>query len=648
MGTPENSLANNQESETTTALMRSEAQRLSTFGGWQHNDKVEARKIAKAGFFHTGNDSEVKCPWCFVVLNHWEYGDQVMARHRTANPNCPFIQNISDNVPLINDAQSQVNTSQSESEDNEDRVNQSHDEAMDEDEEPTAESHTDTIFPPLPSTSTGNSPTTTSSSAPPLSSGTTTASMMMVTELSQYKSETSRLQTFRNWPLRHIVPADLANAGFIYTGRSDLVQCVFCEGIIGNWEEEDFPITEHRALYPHCPFVRGLDVGNIPLQNSTLTLGVPGSSSETTSLQRSPSRTDHPMDQGGEDEAGIRPHRHLNSGPEKNVLRYRNENGPSNEEKAGIIKHSGPANSKYSTPESRLRSFKDWPPALRQEPKQLAEAGFYYIGLSDQTKCFYCDGGLRNWQPEDDPWTEHARWFSKCGFVRLIKGDEFILRCINDKPPEAYPVDTERKIITKEQVKACMTSPVVQQALSMGVEQSRINMAIRKQLREKGANFKNVEALISTVMTCQNEEQQEETFEVVNETTTTANSSGPGVHLAAESRISLQQPTRMEQQPSTERSISAPGSVQSPPTPCTIEPSATLTKEGQTTSTPEGSDLEQENRRLKEARICKICMDNEVGVVFLPCGHLISCVNCVHKLKDCHCSRTTISCLNLV
>ena len=25
-------------------------------------------------------------------------------------------------------------------------------------------------------------------------------------------------------------------------------------------------------------------------------------------------------------------------------------------------------------------------------------------------KCFYCDGGLRNWQPEDAPWVEHARW----------------------------------------------------------------------------------------------------------------------------------------------------------------------------------------------------------------------------------------------
>merc|ERR1719242_1291505 len=290
------------------------------------------------------------------------------------------------------------------------------------------------------------------------------------------------------------------------------------------------------------------------------------------------------------------PGREANSGPEKrgpNVQVI----GEVEKLSPGTIRHTGPANTKYSTIEARLRTFRDWPPALKQEPRQLADAGFYYIGLSDQTKCFYCEGGLRNWQPEDDPWTEHARWFSKCGFVRLIKGDEFIVRCINDKPPEAYPKDNERKIITKEQIKACMTSPVVQQALSMGLEQSRINLAIRKQLREKGTNFKNVEALISTVMTCQNEEE-EQTFEVE----TTTNSAGP-VHLnAAESRISLQQPTRMEQVPSTERSVSAPGSVQSPPTPCTTEPTATLTKEGQTTSTPEGSDLEQENRRLKEAR----------------------------------------------
>ena len=34
---------------------------------------------------------------------------------------------------------------------------------------------------------------------------------------------------------------------------------------VGDWDEDDFPHTEHRSLFPHCPFVRGLDVGNIPV-----------------------------------------------------------------------------------------------------------------------------------------------------------------------------------------------------------------------------------------------------------------------------------------------------------------------------------------------------------------------------------------------
>lgn len=52
--------------------------------------------------------------------------------------------------------------------------------------------------------------------------------------------------------------------------------------------------------------------------------------------------------------------------------------------------------------------------------------------------------------------------------------------------------------------------------------------------------------------------------------------------------------------------------------------------------------LEEENRLLKEARICKICMDNEIGVVFLPCGHLNTCINCAPSLKDCPICRSSI------
>lgn len=43
-------------------------------------------------------------------------------------------------------------------------------------------------------------------------------------------------------------------------------------------------------------------------------------------------------------------------------------------------------------------------------------------------RCFTCNGGLRNWEEHDDPWTEHCKWFPSCGFAREIKGEAFIER----------------------------------------------------------------------------------------------------------------------------------------------------------------------------------------------------------------------------
>ena len=60
------------------------------------------------------------------------------------------------------------------------------------------------------------------------------------------------------------------------------------------------------------------------------------------------------------------------------------------------------------------------------------------------------------------------------------------------------------------------------------------------------------------------------------------------------------------------------------------------------TTNTEGSEIEQELRRLKEARICKVCMDAEVSMVFIPCGHLICCVVCAPSLKDCPMCRQPI------
>ncbi|XP_052809387.1 inhibitor of apoptosis protein-like [Mya arenaria] len=38
--------------------------------------------------------------------------------------------------------------------------------------------------------------------------------------------------------------------------------------------------------------------------------------------------------------------------------------------------------------------------------------------------------------------------------------------------------------------------------------------------------------------------------------------------------------------------------------------------------------LIEENQRLKDSRNCKICLDNRADVIFLPCGHIVSCPQC--------------------
>lgn len=36
-----------------------------------------------------------------------------------------------------------------------------------------------------------------------------------------------------------------------------------------------------------------------------------------------------------------------------------------------------------------------------------------YAGKRDTVQCFSCGGCLGNWEDDDDPWKEHAKWFPK-------------------------------------------------------------------------------------------------------------------------------------------------------------------------------------------------------------------------------------------
>ena len=48
---------------------------------------------------------------------------------------------------------------------------------------------------------------------------------------------------------------ELVEAGFVYSGQSDIVFCFKCGATAGDWREEHVPIDRHAELNSSCPFL---------------------------------------------------------------------------------------------------------------------------------------------------------------------------------------------------------------------------------------------------------------------------------------------------------------------------------------------------------------------------------------------------------
>ena len=85
----------------------------------------------------------------------------------------------------------------------------------------------------------------------------------------------------------------------------------------------------------------------------------------------------------------------------------------------------------------------NWPGArIKATCREFADTGFYYLGDRDRVKCFYCNGGLKNWKPIDDPFQEYAKWYPLCEYILKKSGVEFVKNEV-----EKYR-DLKRSIIT--------------------------------------------------------------------------------------------------------------------------------------------------------------------------------------------------------
>ncbi|KAK3928346.1 E3 ubiquitin-protein ligase IAP-3 [Frankliniella fusca] len=94
--------------------------------------------------------------------------------------------------------------------------------------------------------------------------------------------------------------------------------------------------------------------------------------------------------------------------------------------KLGVTERYGKCYPQYKMKATRLRSFEGWPNEQVISAETLADCGFFWSQAEDKVICFWCGGGLKDWDAGDDPWVDHAKWFGRCSYVLERKGIDFV------------------------------------------------------------------------------------------------------------------------------------------------------------------------------------------------------------------------------
>uniref|UniRef100_A0A8C4S8Z9 RING-type E3 ubiquitin transferase n=1 Tax=Erpetoichthys calabaricus TaxID=27687 RepID=A0A8C4S8Z9_ERPCA len=203
------------------------------------------------------------------------------------------------------------------------------------------------------------------------------------------------------------------------------------------------------------------------------------------------------------------------------------------------------------------------------------------ICRNDDVKCFCCDGGLRCWESGDDPWVEHAKWFPRCEYLLQERGQDFVHQIQARFPRLFEQVDTQLSWyspLERSEDAVMMNTPIVKAALEMGFERNLVKQTVQSKILATGENYKTVQDLVTDLLSAQDEKREEEN-ERINKTWLYNNPNLP---------------------------------------------------------------MEEQLRRLQEERTCKVCMDKEVNIVFIPCGHLVVCKECAPSLRKCPICRSVV------
>ncbi|XP_052808318.1 uncharacterized protein LOC128237123 isoform X2 [Mya arenaria] len=373
-----------------------------------------------------------------------------------------------------------------------------------------------------------------------------------------------------------------------------------------------------------------------------------------------------------------------------------------------------PRHPDYNTLTARINSFSGWPSHLDQNPRMMGEAGFFYVGVADFCRCYACGGGLRNWQPGDDPVLEHARWFPQCEYIIKLKGQAFVTEIqrhvSNLSASNSTPAETPR--LSENNSQDPLDCETGRQLMSMGFPQARTRRAIRA-LRITHGRDPTPDEVLDWMLEDHTDSESEDTESATpaatsqptssithssTTTTTTSNlTTAPtgSINVSVTSSTSYfsrgasQENSQREATPSTstnqreqtpsgklgetttsegsdlrrEADVLAGNSEKQEPkngggknkkkrkkgkggkSSQEEGPGATEGASGgpeEEESNDNGTQIRQENEKLREMQTCKICMERQVNTTLLPCGHLVSCDRCASRLAKCPICRTKI------
>ncbi|XP_060688096.1 E3 ubiquitin-protein ligase XIAP-like isoform X2 [Hemiscyllium ocellatum] len=433
-------------------------------------------------------------------------------------------------------------------------------------------------------------------------------------------NEIYRLGTFINFPSDSPVSeATLARAGFFYTGIKDQVRCFSCDGAVDNWQHGDSAVRKHRQLFPACPFINGSS-----LNEQTASSSFSGASHDPANSDQAVATSPRASENG--------PCNHLNV-----VHQYRNQvlNNPVKSKSIEDLSHLRPKNPAMCSEEARLSTFAKWPSYAIVTPKDLAKAGLYYTCKDDQVQCFCCGGLMKNWEPGDRAMTEHKRHFPMCAFV----SGRFIGNIPID--PNCGETDVNR---SENEPKA--------NAFHLPKHPDKQTLDSRLQTFKSQVHFPlNIADLARAGFYSTGEDDNVKCFhcdgglrnwESSDEAWEQHAKWFPGCAFLIEQKgrdfVNDVQLRKLYSNSTTETLPQDDLSTHLPETDILAVERDAPEKEHEDQQAE--TSVEEQLRKLKEEKCCKICWDRDVCIAFVPCGHIVTCKECsaVQKCPIC-CSQ---------